>query len=191
MSKIFFTTPSSDEELEQILVVQESNQPHNISAEQLASDGFVTVRHNLSLLRSMNESAPQVIAKDGSKVVGYALVMLQSFQDLIPVLKPMFVTLNTISYRQRPIPSYSYYVMGQVCVAEGYRGKGIFDGMYHKHRELYAGKFDLCITEIASRNPRSLRAHQRVGFKTIHTFTDVTDTWDIVAWDWTQKQPVG
>ncbi|MEQ8811624.1 MAG: GNAT family N-acetyltransferase, partial [Imperialibacter sp.] len=88
MSSIVFTTPTSDDDLQQILDVQERNQPHNITPEQLAKEGFVTVRHNLDLLRSMNESAPQVIAKDGGKVVGYALVMLQSFQDLIPVLKP-------------------------------------------------------------------------------------------------------
>jgi GNAT superfamily N-acetyltransferase len=184
MSSIVFTTPTSDDDLQQILDVQERNQPHNITPEQLAKEGFVTVRHNLDLLRSMNESAPQVIAKDGGKVVGYALVMLQSFQDLIPVLKPMFVTLESLSYRNRPMQSYNYYVIGQVCVAEGYRGKGVFDGMYQQHKALYANQFDMCITEIASRNPRSLRAHQRVGFQTIHTFTDATDTWDIVAWDW-------
>ncbi len=181
---IVFTTPSTDSELIQMLDLQEKNQPANITAEQLAKEGFVTVKHTLDLLRSMNKSAPQVIAKDGDRVVGYALVMLQSFQDLIPVLKPMFVTLQTLTYQGKPMPSYEYYVMGQICVAEGYRGMGVFDGMYEKHKKLYANMYDLCITEIASRNPRSLRAHQRVGFKTIHTFTDPTDTWDIVAWDW-------
>ncbi|CAD5295406.1 MULTISPECIES: GNAT family N-acetyltransferase [unclassified Imperialibacter] len=184
MNSIVFSTPESNGDLQQILDLQEVNQPHNITPEQLAKEGFVTVRHHLDLLRSMNDSAPQIIAKDGEKVVGYALVMLQSFQDLIPVLKPMFVTLETLTYRDRPMPSYQYYAMGQICVAEGYRGMGIFDGMYQKHKALYANQFDLCVTEIASRNPRSLRAHQRVGFQTIHTFTDATDTWDIVAWDW-------
>ena len=184
MTDIAFTTPASDDDLLQVLAVQESNQPHNITPEQLTKEGFVTVRHTLPLLKAMNEAAPQVIAKEGDKVVGYALVMLQSFQDLVPVLKPMFTTLTTLSYNGRPLTELRYYVMGQICVAEGYRGKGIFDGMYQKHKELYDGQFDLCITEIASRNPRSLRAHQRVGFKVLHTFTDTTDTWDIVAWDW-------
>lgn len=183
MSHITFTTPASDNDLLQVLAVQESNQPHRITPEQLAKEGFVTVRHTLPLLKAMNDAAPQVIAKEGDKVVGYALVMLQSFQDLVPVLKPMFTTLTTLSYNGRQLIDYRYYVMGQICVAEGYRGKGIFDGMYQKHKELYAGEFDMCITEIALRNPRSLRAHQRVGFKVLHTFTDATDTWDIVLWD--------
>lgn len=189
MSQIVFTTPASDDDLLQVLAVQESNQPHNITPEQLAQEGFVTVRHTLPLLNAMNDAAPQVIAKEGDKVVGYALVMLQSFQDLVPVLKPMFNTLTTLSYRNRPLTDYRYYVIGQVCVAEGYRGKGIFDGLYQKHRELYADQFDLCITEIALRNPRSLRAHQRVGFQVLHTFTDATDTWDIVLWDWQTARP--
>jgi hypothetical protein len=181
---IHTSTIRHDEDVRQVLALQQANLPANISAETAASQGFVTVQHNFELLKKMNDAIPQVIARDGENVVGYALVMLPEFQEMIPVLQPMFAMFDRIEYRQRKIATYDYYVMGQVCVAEGYRGTGIFDQMYLKHRELYSQRFDFCITEIAARNVRSQKAHERVGFKTIHTFEDETDLWNIVLWNW-------
>jgi ribosomal protein S18 acetylase RimI-like enzyme len=181
---INFTTIASDDDVRQVLDLQQVNLSTKVSADVAASQGFVTVQHNFDLLKQMNEAIPQVIAKDGDQVVGYALVMLPAFQDLIPVLKPMFVLFDSLDFRGKKISEYRYYVMGQICVAEGYRGVGIFDGLYQHHRELYRMQFDFVATEIASRNTRSIRAHERVGFKTIHTFQDETDHWEIVVWDW-------
>lgn len=181
---INYTTPASAHDLELILDLQKANIPSNISAEVLAQQGFVTVQHSIQLLTEMNAAAPQVIAKEGNKLAGYALVMLISFQNMVPVLVPMFQKLKTLHYKGKPLSQFKYYVIGQVCVAEAYRGRGIFEGLYKKHKELYAGHYDFCVTEVATRNPRSVRAHQKIGFETIHAFTDTTDTWEIIAWDW-------
>ncbi len=180
---ISFTTINTDDDIRQVLALQQANHSTQVSTETATSQGFVTVQHNFGLLKEMNESIPQVIAKDGDKVAGYALVMLPSFQDLIPVLKPMFLLFDGLDFRAKKVSEYKYYVMGQVCVAEGYRGTGIFDGLYHQHQVLFSDKFDFVVTEVASRNVRSVRAHHRVGFKTIHTYQDETDTWEIVLWD--------
>lgn len=181
---IHFTTVKGADDIRQILTLQKANLPESISNEMAASQGFVTVQHDFDLLTKMNEAIPQVIAIDDRQVVGYALTMLPSFQKLIPVLKSMFAMFRRIEFGGRKIADYNYYVMGQICVAQGYRGQGIFDGLYLKHKTLFADKFDFCITEIATRNTRSLRAHKRVGFETIHTFQDETDLWEIVIWDW-------
>lgn len=174
----------TDEDLKQILALQRNNLPVNLSEEIKLAQGFVTVQHHLTLLRSMNASARQIIAKHGEKVVGYALVMRPELKHIVPVLVPMFELLGTLYYRGVPLPESRYYVMGQICVHEEFRGLGIFDGLYQKHREVYCPEYDYCITEVSTRNQRSMRAHQRVGFKTIHTFRDTTDEWNIVLWDW-------
>ncbi|MFN8354955.1 MAG: GNAT family N-acetyltransferase [Spirosomataceae bacterium] len=184
---VAFTTVTTDDEILQILELQRQNSPQNITNETLVSQGFVTVQHTPDLLRSMNQALPQIIAKDQDRVVGYALVMPQSFQDLIPVLKPMFVMLDSLSWKSKAIPTYSYYVMGQICVAESHRGQGIFDGLYAKHKEVLSSSFELCITEIAVRNTRSMRAHERVGFELLHNFQDATDDWNLVVWDWRER----
>ncbi len=74
--------------------------------------------------------------------------------------------------------------MGQICISEAFRGQGIFEKLYLKHKEIYSGKFDICLTEVSVRNKRSMKAHERVGFQTIHTFKDKTDDWNILLWDW-------
>ena len=132
----------------------------------------------------MNASARQIIAKHDEKVVGYALVMRPELKHIVPVLVPMFELLGTLYYRGVPLPESKYYVMGQICVAKAYRGQGLFDMLYHKHREVYQSQFDFIVTEVATRNKRSLRAHERVGFETIHVYTDELDEWAVVLWDW-------
>ena len=180
---VTFTLASSDDELRQIIALQAGNLPESISTETRRSQGFVTVKHSFELLKTMNDSAGQVIAKDGGTIVAYALVMRPELRSAIPVLVPMFDMFNKISYRRAPLTTFRYYVMGQICVAEGYRGQGVFDGLYQKHRDVYGKEYDLCITEISISNQRSMRAHERVGFQTIHKFTDETDDWNIVVWD--------
>jgi L-amino acid N-acyltransferase YncA len=181
---IQFTTLSSEEDIHQVLALQQANLPANITTETADSQGFVTVQHDFDLLKKMNDAIPQVVARKEDTIVGYALVMLPAFQEFIPVLKPMFGMFREIDYHGKKISACQYYVMGQICVAEGYRGQGVFDGMYQQHRVLFANKFDFCVTEISTRNTRSLRAHQRLGFETVHTFRDETDHWEIVIWDW-------
>jgi L-amino acid N-acyltransferase YncA len=110
--------------------------------------------------------------------------MLKEISPLIPVLMPMFEMFNTLSYNGRVLSSYKYYVMGQICVAESHRGQGVFQQLYDGHRKFYSNQFELCLTEVSSSNTRSMRAHEKVGFRTIHSFEDNTDRWNILAWDW-------
>lgn len=172
------------QELEQILDLQETNLGRNLSDESKRNNGFVTVKHDLAVLKKMNAAAPQIIAKDGERVVGYALVMPKEFSAFVPVLVPMFEMFEKLSFQGKKLTDYSYYVMGQICVADTHRGTGIFEGLYHKHREAYSRQFEICLTEVSSRNTRSMRAHEKVGFQTIHNFDDQTDNWNIMLWDW-------
>jgi hypothetical protein len=171
-------------ELEQILGLQEKNLVHTLSEADKKSNGFVTVRHDLDLLKKMNAVTRQIIAKDGDNVVGYALVMLKSFSSMIPVLQPMFDMFGKLTYKGKSLEDYSYYVMGQICIADTHRGMGIFEGLYAKHKEIYSPKFDICLTEISSSNLRSMRAHEKAGFTVLHNFDDKTDNWNIMIWDW-------
>ena len=45
-----------------------------------------------------------------------------------------------------------------ICIAAGFRGIGIFDGLYRAMAETYGDRFDFTVTEVAARNTRSLRA---------------------------------
>ncbi|MCC9136584.1 GNAT family N-acetyltransferase [Pontibacter silvestris] len=179
-----FSLVSDNAEIESILLLQKANLACNLSAEEIASQGFVTVAHNPELLRKMNEAAPSIIAKDENKVIGYAIAMTQDFKNDVPVLIPMFQAMDKLEYKGKKLHEFSYVVSGQVCVAKEYRGQQVFDQLYHTYKEKYAGQYDLIVTEIASRNSRSLKAHGRIGFEVLHSYLAPDgENWEIVIWD--------
>jgi len=184
MMQLTVTTVSSTDELQQILDLQQLYLTGQTDSAEEKDQGFLTVKHSYNMLQQIHELSPSVIVKDGDKVIAYALVMTKDCQHFIPVLVPMFESFNNIQFKEQPLSSYSFYVMGQVCVHKDYRGMGIFQMLYQHHQLLFSKQFDFVLTEISTRNARSIRAHEKVGFKTIYTFRDTTDEWAIVLWDW-------
>ena len=181
---IIYTTAQNNTELQQILDLQWINLPQNISSKEAKEQGFVTVHHDMELLAAMNVPHPHVIAKDGDKLVGYTLVMLKEFGNKVPILLPFFEKINGLTYRGERLRDVSYFVMGQVCVDKNYRGKGIFAGLYRQMKKEMSSHFQYVITEIATRNIRSIRAHEKVGFETVHIYSTEVEKWAIVSWDW-------
>ena len=178
------TIVTSINELEQILKLQQENLPANISENEIRTEGFVTLRHDLAILKQMHDLAPSVIIKNDDIVIGYALTMLKECRRLVPDLETMFAQFDEINWKSRALNSYRFYVMGQVCIAKAWRGKELFKQLYLHHKKIYKDQFDLFITEIATRNHRSVRAHEKMGFKTVHTYRDTLDEWIVMAWDW-------
>jgi len=177
------TLASTEAHINGIHTLQKENLKANLSSEEISSQGFVTCDHGLSLLSEMNTPYPHVICTHEDKVVGYALTMLREFRDRIEVLVPMFEKIDTLTFLNSPLKDARYYVMGQICVAKGHRGQGLFDRMYDYIKSNMADHFDYCITEIATENLRSRAAHKRVGFSDIHTYIDPSSevSWEIVG----------
>src|SRR5690606_1839044 len=133
-----------------------------------------------------NDAAPSIVARADGRVVGYALVMPREFAAFVPILGPLFEMLDALSWKGAPLRENArWFVMGQVCVAAGYRGIGVFDGMDRAMADAYRDRFDFTITEIAARNTRSLRAHARAGFETLRIYPHAAtgELWHVVGLD--------
>jgi GNAT superfamily N-acetyltransferase len=181
---IDFTTVSGFADVRAIHELQAANLAAALEPDEIASQGFVTVRHELAVLQRMNEVAPAIVAKDGDRVVAYALVMPREFAADVPILKPLFETLETLSWKGVSLRvNPRWFVMGQICVAKAYRGSGIFDGLYRAMAEVCRDRYDFVVTEVAARNGRSLRAHARIGFQTLHVYADATtgEQWHVIV----------
>jgi len=175
---IIYCRAQTTEELHQILAIQKQNMISVLSKQEMLKEGFITVGHTLEILEKMNRVSPHIIAKDGAKVIGYALVMLRSFRNEIAVLRPMFDAADLL------LPKLNYVVMGQVCIAKSYRKKGVFKGMYAYYKEQLKNDYDCLFTEVASANQRSIEAHKAIGFNVLKT--QITDgvSWELINWDW-------
>lgn len=181
---LYATEVTTDDELIEVNALNQQNLKSNLSKQEQEEQGFVTWLYSVSLLKQVHTIAPSIIVKDNDKVAGYALVTPVESGNFHDDLQTMIDNLGTINYKDKALSSYSYYIMGQVCINKKYRGKGIFNMLFQKHKELYSDKYELLVTEISTRNYRSQKAHEKVGFKTIHTYSDILDEWNVVVWDW-------
>ncbi|HVE61655.1 MAG TPA: GNAT family N-acetyltransferase [Chitinophagaceae bacterium] len=175
---------NTEDELAQIYKLNQINLKQNLSETEKEEEGFVSWLYSMDLLKKMHQLAPSIIAKDQDKVIGYALVTLKEASEFHHDLKTMINSLEPLQYKNKPLFSYSFYCMGQICIDKNYRGKGVVNSLYQHHKKIYQNQFDLLVTEISTNNPRSQKAHEKLGFKTIHSYHDALDEWNVVVWDW-------
>lgn len=171
-----FKQATSKYQLLQILQLQANNLRSVLASEVVEKEGFVTVEHDLELLSSMNDRCGHIIAMEGRELAGYALCMHPEFRNKIPVIRAMFEKIDTYF----PDPG-QYMVMGQVCVAPDYRGKGVFRGLYEHMKKCLYPEYLQIITEVDSRNQRSLNAHLAIGFRELEVYEGSGRTWHLIA----------
>jgi hypothetical protein len=174
---------ASDKYLQQVLELQKANLKENLPDEEIDKEGFVTASHTYDELKIMNDLYPHTIVTFNDQVVGYALSMVPQFRNLIPILVPMFEMIDEEMARQNR--NDSFIIMGQVCIAKGHRGKGLFQGLYDAMQKRLSSLFDVNITEVAVNNLRSMRAHEKVGYKIMKVYTDRFGVeWALIEWRW-------
>jgi GNAT superfamily N-acetyltransferase len=170
------------QDLPQIIALQRANLRENISKDIQQSQGFLVARYDMPFMERLYAAAPPVVAYDGGRVVGYCLPTPLEVAATSEFLQSTSDMVAGLIYRGKPIKAYRYCLMGQICVAEGYRGAGLFKRLYLAMREQLQGLYDLVITEVSYRNERSMRAHQRLGWEVIHDY-QLDEHWAVVVWD--------
>lgn len=163
------------DELLQILQLQRSNLRSSLGEEEMKREGFVSVEHTLELVQAMNEVCGHVIAVEDHKVAGYTLCMHPDFRDEIPMLEVMFQRID------KHLGNTPYMVMGQVCVAPDYRGKGVFRSLYSHMQDCLRPDYEEIVTEVDERNQRSLQAHLGIGFRVLEVYESGGRRWYLVS----------
>lgn len=172
-----------DADLEGILQLQQRNLRRALTPESIASEGFVTLEHDLDLLRAMNSPFPHIVAKEEDTVVGYALVMERWVAPRIPDLAPLFAHIDRLEVDGVRLAETRYVVMGQVCVDRAYRGQGLFRRIYAAYGRQLRSHFDYVLTEISGHNQRSRDAHLHVGFEVVDRYSAPDGSpWLVVGW---------
>src|ERR1017187_4246890 len=146
-SKIKLVTEFS--ELKGIKTLQDENLKRNLPDLEAEVQGFVTAEYSVEFLQALHEESPSVIAKDGGLVVGYALVTTKSIRHQHELLSDLFDSIDKIVYNNQSLKYANYVVVGQLCVAKNYRGRGLVQQMYKHFKISLSEKFDYCLTDIA------------------------------------------
>eukprot|EP01133_Synstelium_polycarpum_P003012 gene3012-3460_t len=180
--EITFETATTDQHFKQILQLQQQNLYNRLSVEQQGEQGFVFAEHTLDLLKTMASHLPQVIALHQDQVIGYSLAMTSGMKYILPSLIPMFEQFERMDYKGKPLSAYRFMVGGQVCVHPLFRGKGLLEKLYQQSRDRLPAGYELCVTEISTRNPKSLKAHEKMGFELSGSYQDTKELWNVVVW---------
>jgi ribosomal protein S18 acetylase RimI-like enzyme len=175
---------TEDKELDQMAALSRANLVTLLDPETKAKEGFVTWVYTPEVLRALHAVVPSVIVTDGDTLAGYAITLTDDCEAVYPVMGSTMAHLKKIDYEGRRLSDYRIYLMGQICVAELYRGQGVVDRLYAFHRAHFSDRYDLLVTEISQANPRSLKAHTKAGFRVVDSYPDNGSMWDVVLWDW-------
>ncbi len=148
----------------------------------------MTAEYTLEFLGAMHAVAPSIVATDAGEVVGYALVSERTLGMSHPLLRSLFEATDALTRDGTSMRDVRYAVCGQLCVAKSHRGLGLVDRMYGCFRDTYAGRWDALVTDVVIENPRSLRAHARVGFEVVSTIPYGGADWHVVIWEWVRPR---
>lgn len=178
------TRVSSPNEIIGIRDLQALNLKQNITAEEAIEQGFLTAAYTIEYLQEMNAVFPSIIAKDGDKVIGYALVTTKDIRKGHDLIEGLFDAIDACEYNGQLLKDVNYVVVGQLCVAKEYRGQDLVQELYGHFRDCLSSEFTYLVTDVAKANVRSLKAHKKRGFQVINELTYGGFGWDIVLWDW-------
>jgi len=144
----------------------------------------VTAQYSPEFLAELHSHCPSVVAKVGDAVVGYVIAATRAINVKHKVLRAMYEAITT----HEAAEGFNFVLCGQLCVDKPFRGRGLAIDLYKWFRKELESEFDGVITDISVYNPRSLKAHHKVGFQTIGQMTFESSQWDLVMWDWRPKK---
>jgi L-amino acid N-acyltransferase YncA len=174
-------------ELRSIKALQDANLRKNLSEEEAIQNGFLMAEYSTKFIQQMNEVEPHIIAVDQDQVVGYALVSTHKTGADHTLLLDLYNNIDLLKYNNIELKNASYVIVGQLCVAKSHRGTGLSQQLYQHFRNELQHQFDYCITDVATENARSIKAHLKTGFKIIYQINYGGISWEIILWDWSNK----
>jgi L-amino acid N-acyltransferase YncA len=144
--------PATKDDIAGILQLQDAN--------HLDRGGLLSVRFPREWFEARLSDTPVIVARRDGRIVGYLISSSIQAQASAPIVQAM---LNAYAH------SKNAYIYGPVCVAADERGQGLASALF---AGLLARVPDReCFTFIRADNAPSLRAHVKMGMRTVATFT--------------------
>lgn len=136
------------------------------------ADGFVTTLFSAAQFEELivKESGLAVALHDG-KVIAYAMAASWGYWSSWPLFQQMIADLPSSTFNGHRLSSENSYQYGPICIQGDYRGSEVLPNLFELSRRQMVQRFPILITFINRNNPRSLRAHAKLGLEIIKEFT--------------------
>lgn len=152
-------TQATVQDIPAVLALLKANHADNVADK---SNGFVTTNITKEQMAALilNENGV-TIAKDGDKIVAFALAASWKFWSVWPFFVNMIKELPKFSFEGESLSTENTYQYGPVCVDSAYRGSGVFEQVFAASLASMKDRYPLMATFINMVNPRSYAAHTR------------------------------
>lgn len=173
-----------------IPAVSELQQKYHIStvSEEDKPDGFVTTLFTEKQFKEIIEKENGLfIALDGDRVVGYAMAASWEYWSQWPMFQHMIKDLPNTQFQGEQLTLDNSYQYGPITVHKDYRGSKTFPNLFEYSRREMNKRYPILITFINHINPRSLRAHEKLGVEVIKSFEYNNNNYYELGYDTARK----
>lgn len=134
-------------------------------------DGFVTTLFTENQFKRLIEQENGLaLACDGEKIIGYAMAASWDYWSEWPLFQHMIKTLPDTEYMGKTLSTNNSYQYGPVAVHSKYRGGEVFPNLFEFSRKEMEKRYPILITFVNQINPRSYKAHLKIGLDLIKKF---------------------
>lgn len=135
-------------------------------------NGFVTTPFTMTQLEHMIAKEDVFIALNEQEVIGYIVCASWDFLSQYLIFAYMATLLPDVTQLGEKITMKNSYQYGPICIAEEWRGKGIFEPFFAYARGQMQSKYRYGLTFVNTRNRRSRAAHERkLGLQRLDPFS--------------------
>lgn len=121
---------ANTDEIEHVLQLHGKYQINTISEED-RKDGFVTTSFTKEQLTALIKVENGLfIAKEGNRVVAYAMAASWQFWSNWPIFRHMIDHLDHFDFNGKKLSVEDSYQYGPVCIDKEYRGTGLIEQLF-------------------------------------------------------------
>lgn len=175
------------EDIPKVQALQEKYHVSTISEEDKA-DGFVTTLFTEKQFQEIIEKENGLfIATDGDEIVAYAMAASWEYWSAWPLFEYMIKDLPSTTYLGETLSTENSYQYGPIAIDKKYRSSEVLPNLFEYSRKEMKKRYPILITFINHINPRSLKAHTKLGLDIIKNFEFNNNNYYELGYDMSKK----
>lgn len=169
-------------DFEGMVKLQDLNLVSKISDEQ-KKDGFLSAAFSAAQFESMDNDGCVIVGLDADEVKAFLCASTPMFNLPFPLPSAMIERFPVIDFKGKKLSQMQTIITGPVCIDESWRGKGVIERLYEALYQELHGEYNAAVVFVSVENPRSIKAHERLGMTVVDEFTFKEKSYVVMAAD--------
>lgn len=152
-----------------VVELQSANLASNLSEDQ-KSDGFLSVGFTEEQFAGMDSDLAVVLGLDGNTVKAFLCTSTVEFNRPFALPRAMIDRFAHVIFDDKPLSEWRVAITGPVCIDASLRGQGVLEKLYVCFYDVAPPQYELAVVFVSLQNPRSIKAHEKLGMAIVDEF---------------------